>query len=122
MSASTPEHPAAPTPAGGDSQSEPVYVKLPPPGVTHAARRPQNAPNGAIQAIATIFAFVLCCTLPVSSGLILVLLATHPSVNAHGLLWLWITMFVFVVGMALLLAYGVWREVSGWTGPGDYER
>ena len=122
MSATTPGTP--PTGAGQSSQadqSEPVYVKLPPPGTVHASRRPQNAPNPLVQLILALFAFVLIASLPVAAGAILVLIMVQPATGQHGLYWIWIPLFVFVVGMGVLVAYGIWREVTGWSGRSDYE-
>jgi hypothetical protein len=61
-------------------------------------------------------AFVLCATLPISSGLIMVLLLLQPGTQKHGLIWLWVAMFLFVETMAVLVAVGIWREVSGGAG------
>jgi hypothetical protein len=119
MSASTPQNPTTSTPAEGDQV---IYVKLPPPGTTHAKQRPQNAPNPLISPVLNIFAFLLCCTLPLSSGLIIVLLANHSVQTGFPLLWLWIPMFLFVEPIAILVAYGIWREYSGWRVPRDYLR
>ena len=119
MSATTPTTPAGS--AGQPDQSEPVYVKLPPPGTVHASRRPQNAPNPLVQVVLTIFAFVLIASLPVSAGAILLLIMIQPATAGHGFFWIWIPLFVFVVGMGVLVAYGLWREVTGWSRRGDYE-
>jgi hypothetical protein len=119
MSTSTPQNPPAATPA---SPEQVVYVKLPPPGSTQAARRPQNAPNPLIGTVLNAFAFVLCLTLPISSGLILVMLAIHSVQSGIPMLWLWIPMFLFVEPIAILVAYGIWREYSGWRVPRDYLR
>src|SRR5947209_15266855 len=95
-------------PASSASEGEQVvYVKLPPPGTTHAARRPQNAPNPLMDTVLSIFAFLLCLTLPLSSGLIMVLLANHSVQVGFSLLWLWIPMFLFIEPIAILVAYGI---------------
>lgn len=119
MSASTPQNPATSAPASGEQV---VYVKLPPPGSMHASRPPQNAPNRLITSVLNVFALVLCLTLPISSGLIMVLLANHSLQTGFPLLWLWIPMFLFVEPMSILVAYGIWREYSGWRLQRDYLR
>ncbi len=121
MSASTPKNPASSPTTGGDQQ-EVIYVKLPPPGTMHASRRPTDAPNPLIRYGGALFAFALCCTLPLASGLIMVLLMIQPGKPVHGFLWLWIPMFVFVESIAVLVAYGIWRETSGWSRGADFQR
>jgi hypothetical protein len=119
MSAITPKNPATPTPGTGEQVR---YVKLPPPGSTHAKRPPQNAPNPLITNVLNVFAALLCLTLPLSSGLIMVLLANHSVESGFSLLWLWIPMFLFVEPIAILVAWGIWREYSGWRVRRDYLR
>lgn len=119
MSTSAPRNTTASSATDGQQV---VYVKLPPPGSAHAARRPQNVPNPLLDTVLSIFAFLLCCTLPLSSGLIMVLLANHSLQVGFSLLWLWIPMFLFVEPIAILVAYGIWREYSGWRVPRDYLR
>jgi hypothetical protein len=120
MSASTSNSPASPSPTSGGDQSEPVYVKLPPPGHARASRRPSNAPNTLIVALGKALAFVLCLAPAGAAGLIIILLLVHSQLDNQGLLWLWIPMFFFVVGLGAFLWYGLWKEVSGWRGRGDY--
>lgn len=128
MSTSTSKNPPASSSSSSSSSSSPaggeqvVYVKLPPPGTAHAALRPRNAPNPLWQKALNVFAFALCCTLPISSGLIMVLLAIHSVQVGFSLLWLWIPMFLFVEPIAFLVAYGIWREYSGWRVRRDYLR
>jgi hypothetical protein len=119
MSASTPKTPASSTPASGEQV---VYVKLPPPGSTQAKRPPQNVPNPLLTPVLTIFAAVLCLSLPLSSGVIMVLLANHSLQTHFPLLWLWVPMFLFVEPIAILVAWGIWREYSGWRMRRDYLR
>lgn len=121
MSASTPKNPASPPATGGDQQ-EPVYVKLPPPGTAQASRRPTDAPNPLLRYGGPIVAFALCCTLPLAPALIMILLMIQPGSSVHGFFWLWIPMFIFIEGMALLVAYGIWREMSGYSRAADFER
>jgi hypothetical protein len=118
MSAGTPKNPTASTSTTGEQ----IYIKLPPPGSTHAKRRPQNAPNPLITTVLNLFALALCCTLPLSSGLIMVMLAVHSVQVGFPLLWLWIPMFLFIEPIAFLVAYGIWREYSGWRVRRDYLR
>jgi hypothetical protein len=119
MSASTPKNAASPA---SDDAGEPVYVKLPPPGAAHASRPPQNAQSPLLQAAGTILAVLLCLSLPLAAGAILVLLLVQPSTQKEGLVWLWIVMILFVESIAILCAVGLWRELTGWTGRSDYQR
>ena len=116
MSASPPNPPPSPAAAAGDQQSEPLYVKLPPPRVARGAGHARHAWDALIYRGLGTLAFVLCATLPISSGLIMVLLLLQPGTHKHGLIWLWVVMFLFVETVAVLVAVGIWREVSGGAG------
>jgi hypothetical protein len=104
---------AAPTP-------ERVYVKLPVAGGGVRVRR--ETQNALFQWVSTLFAAALCVSVPAAPALIMFLLLIQGDTAKHGLVWLWIAMFVIVEPMALLVAWGVWREFSGWTSARDYAR
>lgn len=106
---------AAPTP-------ERVYVKLPAPVAGGGVRVRRETQNALFQWVSTLFAAALCVSVPAAPALIMFLLLIQGDTTKHGLVWLWIAMFVIVEPMALLVAWGVWREFSGWTSARDYAR
>jgi hypothetical protein len=118
MSATPPESASA-APA---KPEKPLYVKLPPPGVTHGSRRPTDAAKPLWQGLGTLLAAALCLSLPAAPGVILSLLLTQPSTQREGLAWLWVTMIVLIEGIAIFCALGLWRELTGWTGRTRYLR
>lgn len=122
MSASAPKTPASPTEAGPPKPLLPAKGPVP-----HAsARRGRsraNRPNPLLQRLGQLLAIALCLSLPGAAGIILILLAIFNIRDSGGaLLWIWIPMILFVEVIALLCAFGVWREFSGWGSPRDYQR
>ncbi|GAC1459934.1 MAG: hypothetical protein PVSMB4_19050 [Ktedonobacterales bacterium] len=125
MSTSAPQNPtsstagqASGTPAGA-TPPERVYVTLPPPG-NHGSRSARNAQQPLLQWLSQVAAGLLCLSLPGASGVIMVLLLVHAG--AAGFAWLWIPMIIFVEIIAVGCAIGIWREVTGWSSPRDYQR
>jgi hypothetical protein len=120
VSTGTPQDVPASTPAGSE-EPERVYVKLPPPPPrrTSAGREGQRA---GLQFLGWLFALALCVSIPAAPGIIMLLLLFQPETARHGLVWLWIAMFVLVEPIALLAAWGIWREVTGWSRAGDFLR
>jgi hypothetical protein len=117
MSASAP-NPSVGRPA--PSAAKPAGPLPPPPAARRA--RPTNLPNPLLQTVGQLFALALCLSLPIAVGVIVVLLAIYNIRNGGGLLWLWIPMFLFIEPIALFCAVGIWRELTGWTSPRDYQR
>lgn len=120
MSASTPKIPPKDAASTGSDQADTLYVKLPPPGAAHAARPPQNKQHVLLQRLGAVVAALLCLSLPGAPGAILGLLLVRSG--SAGFLWLWIPMLLFVEAIAIFVAIGIWREVSGWATSRDYTR
>jgi hypothetical protein len=126
MSTSAPQNPtsstagqAAGAPAGA-TPPERVYVELPPPSSAHGSRSARNAQQPLVQWLSQMAAGLLCLSLPGASGVIMVLLLVHAG--AAGFTWLWIPMIIFIEFIAVGCAIGIWREVTGWSSPRDYQR
>src|SRR5262245_17258069 len=91
MTATTPEPPRAAAPA---KPEKPLYVKLPPPGLTHGSRPPTDAAHPVWQGLGTLLAAGLCLSLPLAPATIMALLLIQPSTQRDGLVWLWVSMIV----------------------------
>lgn len=121
MSASTPKSPASQTAPGTSKPATPSSAPMPPAPVARR-RTESNLPTPLLQMLGQLLALALCLSLPGAAGIILVMLAIFNIGNGGGLLWIWIPMILFVETIAFLCAFGVWRELTGWTGPRDYQR
>lgn len=121
MSASAPKTPASKTPADSSKPSIPPKAPVSP-APRGRTRSRANLPNPLLQGLGQLLAIALCLSLPGAAGIILILLAIFNIRDGGGLLWIWIPMILFVEAIALLCAFGVWREFSGWGSPRDYQR
>jgi hypothetical protein len=119
MTATTPEPSGTAPPTKPD---KPLYVKLPPPGVTHGSRPPTDAAHPLRQGLGTLLAAALCLSLPLAPATIMALLLIQPATQREGLVWLWVTMFVLIEGIAIFCATGLWRELTGWASRTRYLR
>jgi hypothetical protein len=119
MTATTPEPSGTTTPA---KPEKPLYVKLPPPGVTHGSRPPTDAAHPLRQGLGTLLAAALCLSLPLAPAIIMALLLIQPATQREGLVWLWVTMFVLIEGIAIFCATGLWSELTGWASRTRYLR
>ena len=99
-----------------------VYVKLPSVPAGGGVRVPRETSNALFQWAGIVFAALLCISVPAAPAIIMALLLREPGTARHGLLWLWIAMFAIIEPIAILVAWGVWREFTGWTSPRDYAR
>lgn len=117
MSASVPKPPAVPSAPGASKPAGPL-----PPAPAPRRAKSTNLPNPLLQLLGTLLALALCLSLPAAVGIIVVLLAIFNIGNGGGLLWLWIPMFLIVEPIALFCAVGIWRELTGWASPRDYQR
>lgn len=121
MSASAPKTPASQADAGSSKPFIPAKGLVPPAPVRRGRSR-ANLPNPLLQRVGQLLAIALCLSLPGAAGIILILLAIYNIRDGGGLLWIWIPMILFVEVIALLCAFGIWREFSGWGSPRDYQR
>jgi hypothetical protein len=111
-----------PAQASNTTAPEKVFVPIPKAGPGQGYQAPKNYQQPAVDAVSRVIVGLLCLSLPVvPAGLIVLLLAT--DLNARNtLLWLFIPLGVFVTGIGVLVALGIWREAVGSAGGGWYER
>lgn len=112
----------APTPVKSDKTPERVYVEIPKAGPGQGYRAQPNFQRPGLDALGRIITYLLCFSLPVSSGGIIVMILILDHVAREQQLWLWIPLGLFVVGIAVLVAIGVAREALGNAGSGPYTR
>ncbi len=118
MTTTTPE----PSGAAPAKPEKPLYVKLPPPGLTHGSRAPTDAAHPLWQGLGTLLAAVLCLSLPLAPATIMALLLIQPTTRSEGLVWLWVSMIVVIESIAIFCALGLWRELTGWASRTKYVR
>ena len=122
MSANTP------TPTGGEKADERVFVKIPKAGPGQGYQAPRNFQNPFMTFIWKAATVLMCLSLPLVPGIIIVLIVFLPPSDGYqnafqeGLLWLWIPMILFVEAIAIFAAYNIAREALGYSGATDYER
>ncbi len=111
-----------PATASDTTAPEKVFVPIPKAGPGQGYAAPKNYEHPGLQAISKLIITLLCLSLPVvPAGLIVLLLVTDANAR-DTLLWLFIPLGVFVVGIAVFVAIGIWREAVGTAGGGWYER
>jgi len=112
----------APTPIKSDSTPERVYVQIPRAGPGQTYRAQSNVQRPGLDALGRLVTYLLCLSLPISSGgIIAMILILDPIARAQQL-WLWIPLGLFVELIAILVAIGVAREALGNAGSGPYTR
>jgi hypothetical protein len=108
--------------AAPQATPEKVYVQIPKAGPGQHYEAPKNYQQPTLLALGRALVFLLCLSLPVvPGGLIILLLATDQNAR-DNLLWLFLPLGVFVVAIALFVAIGIWREADGSAGGDWYER
>lgn len=112
----------APTPVQSDNTPERVYVQIPKAGPGQGYRAQQNHQRPGQDAIGRIITYLLCISLPISSGGIIVMILILDHIAREQQLWLWIPLGLFVEAIAIFVAIGVGREALGNAGSGPYTR
>lgn len=111
-----------PTPVKSDNTPERVYVEIPKAGPGQGYRAQPNHQRSAQQALGKIITYLLCLSLPVSSGGIIVMILVLDHIAREQQLWLWIPLGLFIEAIAIFVAIGVARETLGSAGSGPYTR
>lgn len=97
------------------------YVTIPRalPGQEYKA--PKNFQNPLMSLFYRVVVVLLSLSLPIAPGVIFFMILAYSKAIQFGLLWLWITMIVFIEVIAIFVAWGVAREALGISGV-SYER
>ena len=112
----------APTPVKSDNTPERVYVQIPKAGPGQGYRAQPNFRRPGLEALGKLFTYLLCISLPISSGGIIVMILLLDHIAREQQLWLWIPLGLFIEAIAILVAIGVVREALGTAGSGPFTR
>lgn len=111
----------APTPTTSDTP-ERVFVQIPKAGPGQGYQAPKNYQQPLLQTLSRIAIFLLCLSLPIASGGIIVMILILDPVARNTQLWLWIPLGILVEAFAIFLAIGIWNEANGIAGANSYTR
>lgn len=111
----------APTPAPSDTP-ERVFVTIPKAGPGQGYQAPKNYEHPVITALSRLAIFLLCLSLPVASGGIIVMILIIDPTARNTQLWLWIPLGILIEAFAIFVAIGIWREGVGLAGADKYTR
>lgn len=110
-----------PTPASSDTP-ERVFVQIPRAGPGQGYQAPKNYAHPLAQALSRLVIFLLCLSLPVASGGIIVMILVLDQVARDTQLWLWIPLALLIEAFGIFIAVGVWREAIGSAGANSFTR
>lgn len=111
----------AQTPTTSDTP-ERVFVPIPKAGPGQGYHAPKNFEHPLLQTLSRIAIFLLCLSLPIASGGIIVMILILDPVARDTQLWLWIPLGLLVEAFAIFLAVGIWGEANGIAGANRYTR
>lgn len=98
------------------AQDKERFVTIPRAKPGQEYRAPKNFQNPLMSMIYRVAVVLLCLSLPVAPGIIFFMILAYSKAIQFGLLWLWITMIVFIEVIAISVAWGVAREALGYSG------
>jgi hypothetical protein len=92
------------------------FVKIPRALPGQEYRAPKNVRNPLLSGIYRITVVLLCLSLPVAPAIIFFMILAFSKAIQFGLLWVWITMIIFIEVIAIAVAWGIAREALGISG------
>ncbi|MGH2515723.1 MAG: hypothetical protein ACRDHP_08710 [Ktedonobacterales bacterium] len=101
---------------------ERVFIPIPKAGPGQGYQAPKNFEQPLLQMLSKIAIFLLCLSLPIASGGIIVMILILDPVARNTQLWLWIPLGLLVEAFAIFLAFGIWGEANGIAGANNYTR
>ncbi len=110
-----------PSTAEAAAQENERFVTIPRAKPGQEYRAPRNFQNPLLSLFYRVSVVALCLSLPAAPGIIFFMILAYSKAIQFGLLWLWITMIVFIEAIAISVAWGVAREALGYAGV-SYER
>jgi hypothetical protein len=98
------------------AQDKERFVTIPRalPGQEYKA--PKNFQNPFMSTFYRAAVVLLSLSLPIAPGVIFFMILAYSKAIQFGLLWLWITMIVFIEIIAIFVAWGIAREALGYAG------
>jgi hypothetical protein len=109
----------APTSTTSDTP-ERVFVPIPKAGPGQGYQAPKNYEQPLLQALSKLVIFLLCLSLPLASGGIIVMILILDQTARNTQLWLWIPLGILIEAFAIFLAIGIWNEANGIAGADTY--
>ncbi|HLJ81814.1 MAG TPA: hypothetical protein VKT52_10035 [Ktedonobacterales bacterium] len=109
----------APTPTASDTP-ERVFVPIPKAGPGQGYQAPKNYEHPLLQMLSKVAIFLLCLSLPVASGGIIVMILILDQTARDTQLWIWIPLGILIEAFAIFLAIGIWNEANGIAGANRY--
>lgn len=92
------------------------FIQIPHAAPGQEYKSPKNHRQPLIDSFYQLFVTLLCLSLPLAPAFIFFMILAYSKAVQYGLLWLWITMIVIIEPIALLVAWGIWREALGRAG------
>jgi hypothetical protein len=117
MSTNTP--PAAPQTKA--DQPKRVFIEIPKAKPGQGYRAPKNYARPLLLQLGRLVIVLSCLMLPIIPLAIIVMIVANTYASESYLLWLWITMTLIVVPIAIFAAIGLGREAIGVQRAADYE-
>lgn len=111
----------APTPTTSNAP-ERVFVPIPKAGPGQGYQAPKNYEHPLLQMLSKVAIFLLCLSLPVASGGIIVMILILDPTARNTQLWIWIPLGILIEAFAIFLAIGIWNEANGIAGANRYTR
>ncbi|HLZ22221.1 MAG TPA: hypothetical protein VKQ30_08880 [Ktedonobacterales bacterium] len=111
----------APTPTTS-ATPERVFVQIPKAGPGQGYQAPKNYSHPLLQMLSKIAIFLLCLSLPIASGGIIVMILILDQTARDTQLWLWIPLGILIEAFAIFVAIGVGNEANGMSGANMYTR
>jgi hypothetical protein len=105
--------------AGAQAKPERVFVPIPKAGPGQGYQAPKNVEVPLADVLGTLLVAGACLSLLVVPAVIILMMAAN-TIQEPGLIWLWVTMFIFLEAVAVLVALGLWREALGYASRTDY--
>lgn len=112
----------ASTSASEQATTGPVFVQIPKAGPGQGYKAPKNFQQPGLDLLWRVLVVLLCLSLPVAVGGIIVMIFILDHASAINLIWLWVSLGLFVEIIAIFCAINIGREALGNAGSGQYTR
>ncbi|SRR5487761_2564712 len=105
-----------PSPAQASVAKDEAFVEIPHAKRGQEYKAPKNFQNPLMSLIYRVAVVLLSLSLPIAPAIIFYMILADSHAIQNGLLWIWITMIIFIETIAIFLAWGIIREAMGYSG------